>query len=213
MTKQFRKAKRRPSREHQDEEAEEKREADLDELWEVLAETKQPTWWHIPWRDGLNTAELCLRLARAAEAGYRIDDPNATIKLTMIHTIQKLISAPNRFQNTETYFQLQEHLSVLAGCSHLSGDHFITIAVRSCQLVISNSHGGGHAFNALLRGVWERHAPLDADKLMRATRCKDALGFPPEFDQNIAADRLRRAFYTAWDRGLYQVAYAIGGTK
>lgn len=214
VARQFRKPKKRPSREHQDALAADVRDADLSELWDVLAEIKQTNSWTIPWIDGVNAIELAMQLVRVTTSGKPLKSQSRE-ETAVIDFVLDWIAARQKEDDKnpasqEDYWQFQEYLSMLDGRTHYACDHFLRVAVRCAQLEIADSSGGGNGFNTQFDRV-RQHFPQEAERLIRAARCKDALGFSAEFDQNPERDRRRRAFYTAWDRSLYQVAYAVGG--
>lgn len=210
--RQFRKPKKRPSRERQDQLSDVRHEADLEELWLVLAEAKETNSWGVPWNRGTNAIALGLDLARQewdCERIHAISEIHRE-KLSVVEAIQHFLAHPNG--DTQTYWTMQDHLSRLDGSTFGLGDRLLRIAVRMVQLYHANSHGGGVAYNTLLIPVWDQ-LDVSSARLLRRHRCADALDIDPDFTQVPIDDRLRRAFYTAWDRGLYQVAYAVGGSK
>jgi hypothetical protein len=203
VAKQFRKAKRKTpgTQERKAQQADEKHEADLAELWDVLAESPEHSSWHVPWRDGRNAAGLCLQIIRAREPADHV-----TVDLAGMDLARRCLSDEVVY-TAELYWQLNEVISELTPARQSLSDYYLVAALRCIQLMICNSHGGGVAYNGLLDAL---NSTPDRDRLVRAARCKDALGIEPEFDQNTYWDRLRRAFYAAWDRKLYTVAYAVG---
>lgn len=210
--RQFRKPKKRPSRERQDQLSEVRHEADLEELWLVLAEAKESHSWGTPWSCGINAIALAMSLVRQEWDAERVQTITEIQreKLSAVEAVKHFLAHPNG--DTQTYWTMQEHLTMLDRSTFGIGDRMLRIAVRMVQLFHSNSHGGGFAFNTLLIPIWDELC-VGRDKLLRHHRCADALGIDPDFTQVGIDDRLRRAFYTAWDRGLFGVAYAVGRSQ
>lgn len=203
-TKQFRKSKRRPSSERANRVAEVKHDADIAELWEVLQEQRPFTPW-VPWRSGANAAGLALEASRYYFEFHTLHAHAG------IQAIDFLVNLDYALPTTETYHRLQDLLTELQERHNEIGFKLIQIALRCAQLQIANSSGGGHGFNSLLLDIdWTALPILDYQELIRRWRCKDAVGrWPNEKIPNKATERIRRAFLTAWDRGMYTVAYAV----
>jgi len=85
-------------------------------------------------------------------------------------------------------------------------------ALRCLQVTISNSSGGGEAYNVILmRALTELPVNLVEAHVLE-WRCYDAIG-TTAFLQGDLYDRRRRAFKIAWERGLFLAAYAIMPTR
>lgn len=211
MAKRFRKPKKRPSRIQQLANENARRDADLEELWDVLSESHGVPSWETPWRNGVNVVGLCL-------AVHRTLVPKETKHLDVVEELRRFTERTDEFR-VDDYWTLQRVQDHLAGQIHYPWERMLDVGARSAQLVISASHGGGRVYNDLLQLAWPTisqlprlipdHLVRRCGALLREFRCKDALNVDPSFDGG-QDDRLRRAFYTAWDRGLYQVAYAVG---
>jgi hypothetical protein len=72
----------------------------------------------------------------------------------------------------------------------------------------AKSDGGGEVYNAILIRPFSRLLPELVEHLVLEHRCQDSIGVSAVL-KGDTNDRLRRAFTTAWKRGLYQAAYAL----
>lgn len=184
---------------------------DLAELAAVISEHRLENnargWFEMPWVSGWNAAEL-------AYAGWSVETmrwdgvsrgTDDALRIAT-RTCELLVDQdPKSYSDADEVLDVASELIVLKGRDDV---RFLTAALRCMQVEISNSSGGGTVFNGILARVFERGDPARfADAVMHA-RCVDAIGTRLEF-QADGRDRLRRAFKTAWERGLYRAAYAL----
>lgn len=157
------------------------------ELAAVIAEHKLDNnaegWFKIPWRDGWNAVGL-------AVAASPLDYSRPW--LTGVFDARR--------NDMTTYWEAEERM--------VGADPMLRAGLRCLQIKISNSHGGGHVYNAILVGPFNEPAPQEVSDTVLEHRCRDAIG-TTAIMQNDVNDRLRRAFTTAWKRGLYLAAYSL----
>ncbi len=183
---------------------------DFVELAVTIAEHKQDNnargWFSIPWRDGWNAIDLLheewldvfmknsqnLPPNHLAAAGLL----NRMAKKEEYDRAAELLRSHEGFHLDDQ----RDSLEWIPGATQM-----MRAALRCLMLKISWSDGGGWAYNEFLRQAYQ-HA--GTPELVRKWRCIDAIGVGPAL-QNDANDRARRAFITAWDRGLYHAAYSI----
>ena len=141
-------------------------------------------WFLLPWRDGWNAVELAFRAS--GESDGWLED-----------VIQ------HRRANSEIYWISQEKQPA---------SPMLRLALRCLQVLVANSSGGGEVYNAILVTAFEAAWPETVAPLVLEYRCRDSIGVSAHIagDEN---DRLRRAFSTAWKRGLYHAAYALPRAK
>ena len=154
-------------------------------------------WLRLPWNNGWHAVELAREIAELTDrhAGFR--DP------------MRLLCS-QRVVTSEVY----DEAGRLAALAYGTGPAYY-VALRCLQMLIANSDGGGHVYNAwllpvLLRLTDEELGPTSV--AVRTWRCHDAIGTGPNLRGNLH-DPLRRAFVTAWTRGLYQAAYSLPKVK
>ena len=164
------------------------------ELAEVIAEytldSNAMNWFRSPWRNGWNAVELAYR------AVVDHDDHNWLGEVCRLHAI-----------GDDVYWDAQDRLS-----STVTPSKMMRAALRCLQILIAKSDGGGEIYNAILLGPFSMVYPESVAHLVLEYRCHDATGVWPALigDDN---DRLRRAFTTAWKRGLYLAAYSLPPAK
>jgi hypothetical protein len=181
--------------------AREEADPDWDELAAVLAESKLDAgpagWFTAPWRDGWNAVQLARDLAELENDGWA-DYERAVDTFLRVHVA-------TRANDASTYYEAEEYLRG-------SACYFQSAALRCLQLVISKSHGGGDVYNVVLRIAFDREktlpSPERAADLVMEHRGYDTLDTTLMM-QGEKYDRVRRAFQTAWNRGLYAVAAAL----
>jgi hypothetical protein len=160
---------------------------ELAELAAVIAEHKLDNnstgWFKPPWRDGWNAVEL------AARAG-RYDSWLFDVCL-------------KRRTDQEIYWAAQDRLSTT-----ISPYALTRAALRCLQVLIANSSGGGEIYNAILLEPFSTLLPENVAHLVMEHRCRDSIGVSAQMEGD-GNDRLRRAFTTAWSRGLYLAAYSL----
>lgn len=193
-----RKGPRRPPRKDRGGE-----DSELDELASVLIEhtldQNARGWFRLPWRNGWNTVELALEAANleALRGDTLVEHQHADWLTQVIH-------AKDRSQ--PIYWEAQDLLA-----PHRTSRMF-RAALRCLQVLIAESHGGGEVYNAILLPPFESNLPEDVTDLVLTARCRDSIGVGPH-TAGDGNDRLRRAFMTAWKRGLYHAAYALPPAK
>lgn len=183
---------------------------DLAELVSMLAESKLDDnatgWFQVPWRDGWAAARLGI------DCWYAVTTNLANTGAATARQVGTWIKARNISP------RIYEHAEIVL--LDASADvfrrgapdaRFLVAALRCVQLLIANSSGGGHGYNDVLRLAVERvpdsFISMIAPQVKKA-RCFDAIGVELGL-RNDKNDKLRRAFSIAWDRGLYQAAYAL----
>lgn len=191
---------------------------DLVELATIIAENRLATdargWFELPWRSGWNVAWLGVAIetrlvGRNSELSTKISGwiaKHQYARMPIVFWYSDHAELSLIYQEAESY---REPTS-----SKYTQRSALLVALRAIQLEIARSSGGGHVYNALLIQLLSdlnRPPHYFADLVMQA-RCKDALGTTIQL-KNDADDRKRRAFKTAWERGLYHAAYAIGPVK
>lgn len=150
-------------------------------------------WLRLPWLVGWNAVELARAIASLVEPYAPLRDPLATMCL-------------DRVGSSSVYAEAERLTQAAYGAYPA---HYV--ALRCLQVQVANSDGGGHVYNAWLLPVFLRltNEELgDASRAVLTWRCRDAIGVGPNL-RGDALDELRRAFKTAWTRGLYRTAYAL----
>lgn len=186
------------------------RDDDLATLAEVInehtLENNARGWFVLPWHSGWNAAALAYEawIVVSHEAGSIVIDEQLERRIKLM--IQFGDETTRVYEDANELLDLASDLVAMAGCDDV---RFLTAALRCIQIQISNSSGGGTAYNGVLLRPFERvsRSDLFAAAVMR-NRCRDAIGVSAVFAQD-SNDRLRRAFQIAWSRGLYRAAYAL----
>lgn len=186
--------KRKPARERVDDDL-----ADLITLLdEHRGETSVKGWLSVPWRDGWNAAHLALNIAGAVSQ-EEYERTRATS-----HELMDIMTSGNRTQST--YEALEDILRTIRWSSATPA---LRVAARIMQVVIAKSDGGGHVENVILEPI----VTSESEPWMLAHRAIDALGLNVLGTNTPEAVRRKKAFDTAWKRGLYRVAYALPYTE
>ena len=165
------------------------------ELAAVIAEHKFENyaagWFKLPWRDGWNAVGLA---AQAIEDRPNTDDYN-----DHYHWLRRVVR--NRETSNEVYWEAEDRL-------HQAIDPLTRAGLRCLQILIAKSSGGGEVYNSILVTPFAIPPSILVADFVMHHRCVDAIGTTPSL-KGDGNDRLRRAFTTAWQRGLYQAAYAL----
>jgi hypothetical protein len=179
---------------------------DLHELAEVLAEVQLDTnsrGWFLPvWRDGWNAVELAFEIWQEHYEATAFELERGISRYFKILKDRKQ-------QDTPHYLQIVDDLTAISLHGETQGRKMIAASLRCYQVLVSNSSGGGTVYNDILESALSTAHLNDAiaNSVMQ-WRCLDAIGTTITMRQD-ANDRLRRAFKTAWSRGLYLAAYAL----
>jgi hypothetical protein len=150
-------------------------------------------WLRLPWQLGWNAIELAREIAHLTDRYAPFRDPLATLCVERV--------------STPSVYEEAERLAQLAYGTHPA----YYVALRCLQMQVANSDGGGRVYNAWLLPVCLRLTNEELGEASRAVmtwRCHDAIGVGPSL-RGDALDEMRRAFRTAWTRGLYKTAYAL----
>jgi hypothetical protein len=156
---------------------------------EYTLDNNAANWFKLPWRDGWNAIELA---ERAADRTGDVTDDG------WLHAV-----CDCRLMGPDVYWIAQDRLSpVTTPCGLLRA------GLRCLQVMLAKSDGGGEVYNAILLGAFSSRSPEIMMDLVLEYRCRDSIGTTAVLcgDRN---DRLRRAFTTAWKRGLYLAAYSL----
>lgn len=163
-------------------------------LDEHRGETSVKGWLSVPWRDGWHAARLALDIA--AECGTeefkRVKDTWEHLKEILRDDVRTLA----------VYARLDEILHTIRW-SHATPA--LRAAARIMQVVIAKSDGGGEVENAILEPII---SGLDEPWMLYHRMC-DALGIRSATMLTPTLARRKKAFETAWKRGLFRVAYAL----
>jgi len=161
---------------------------EMAELAAVIAEhtldNNAENWFRLPWRDGWNAVELAMTAATDADA-----DP------WLVHTCLK------RMAGNDAYEVAQEFMA-------MTSSRMMRAALRCLQVLVAKSDGGGEIYNTILLRPFSLVLPETVAHLVMEYRCRDSIGVSPDL-QGDGNDRLRRAFVTAWTRGLYLASYSL----
>jgi len=178
---------------------------DLAELADVLAQNTGPKgsagWFSIPWRFGWNAVRLAFALCGNTLPTWNRDSEDRK-------WLEALLESPNPTKSAALYWRAQDLLLDLNVPREKTAAR---AALRCLQVYVGESDGGGALYNDILRPVFEAHEANGVSfgqDLMLRWRCQDAI-YTTIILQNDKNDRYRRAFKIAWERGLYQAAYAI----
>lgn len=171
---------------------------EMAELAAVIAEHKldnsAENWFRIPWRNGWNAIEL------AMNANTRV----YSTEFNERHADPWLVDVcRDRTTTEDIYWIAQDRLATTITPSSMK-----RAALRCLQILLAKSDGGGEVYNAILLGPFSSLLPEHVADLVMEYRCRDSIGVSSTLlgDRN---DRLRRAFVTAWSRGLYLAAYSL----
>ena len=186
-------------------------DSDLAELAAVIAEYQLDNnaygWFRLPWRDGWNAIGLALDIW-TPKAGFEhfVTTQEANVAKWLRNAIQLKLSTAN------LYHQATEDITTLAKTAFLLEEKMLVAALRCYQLHVSHSSGGGYVYNDALRRGFEgfdvTFGKHNAPEKIMEWRCQDAIGTTVQLQGDLN-DRTRRAFRTAWNRGLYLAAYAL----
>lgn len=146
-------------------------------------------WFSVPWRDGWNAVNLALD---ASQRAYRSSDPNEVPEWALF--LGRLIR--DRELSSQAYLTADMFIESRQVAA------FARAALRCYQLLVSRSDAGGDGYNRILFPLFDAQEPEAHEGTIRYWRAQDALG-------GFVDERRRAAFNTAWNRGLYKVAYAV----
>jgi hypothetical protein len=145
-------------------------------------------WFRPAWRNGWNAIELAT--AASNEKGGALGWLNETCKTRVPELAMSMTyELAGQFMNDAQTPMLRA-------------------ALRCLQILVANSHGGGEVYNSILVDPFAMALPEDVFDLVLEYRCRDSIGTTAQFQGDLN-DRLRRAFTTAWKRGLYVASYAL----
>jgi hypothetical protein len=152
-------------------------------------------WLTLPWRNGWCASELAFMVA------HRITN-HATpgLEPSPFNLLRKIIRA--RAAHREVYYVLDEALLTIRWTDATPA---MRASMRCVQVLVANSDGGGHVYNAILGPI----AASITEEDIITWRCADAIGVHPSEPATPEIERRRRLFATAWRRGLFHLAYAI----
>jgi len=144
-------------------------------------------WFHTPWRDGWNAIGLAY--------------------MSGTHDTFRWLSGVLERKEVEPalYWEAADRLIELQVVDTSAMER---AALRCLQVLVANSSGGGHAYNAILIPPFSLLAPSEVAEHILEYRCRDSIGTTAVL-QGDSNDRLRGAFRTAWTRGLYVAAYSL----
>lgn len=158
-------------------------------------------WFCTPWRDGWNAVELAHDLVEPNE-------PNSWRAVEATWLGRLIYAGPQERERTrwgnEVYWMAEEQLRDTTDVA----DRMMRAALRCLQVLVANSSGGGHAYNAILIPAFLHVNPAAVVDSIMEHRCEDSIGTTMQL-QGDENDRLRSAFRTAWSRGLYLAAYSL----
>ncbi len=174
---------------------------DLATLARVLDESKLDNnakgWFIPPWHDGWNAIELALAQAHHEEHGQYPGYHPAAVSSGELWEVQLLVD--KRIRTNEAYHNIGE---ILVSGTLIKRRAFYA-ALRCYQVLIANSHGGGHVYNDVLRPIFNSIEITERlASLVEQHRRNDAIG-------KNADEKYKRAFQIAWRRGLYLAAYSL----
>lgn len=157
-------------------------------------------WFRPPWRNGWCAVEL------AFEAWLLLFRATSTEVSQGVGRYFKVV-VDRKLTSNESYMQASDDLTALS-LHGGDGAQMLMAAIRCYQVFLANSSGGGEVYNEILKRAFDSLDPIGIEDLILDWRCLDAIGTTPSLRQD-ANDRLRRAFITAWRRGLYLAAYSL----
>lgn len=185
---------------------------DLVELASVIAEFQLDNnahgWFRPAWRDGWNAVGLAFETWKELYADHH---PHTTEHERGIGRYLTIL-IDRRTRSAEAYHQASDDITALS----LRGrreTQLLIAAMRCYQVLVADSSGGGEVYNDVLKKAFEglEDNPFPIESFVGVIlewRCRDAIGTTAQM-QSDANDRLRRAFITAWQRGLYLAAYSL----
>jgi len=172
-------------------------------LNEFRLECNAKGWFTLPWRNGRNAVSLATAYARTFVAfrSGRLDPSLPTAMSDGFTTLALRFGA--HLQASGLYWTIDDIRDDLRTVNH-PGVPALRAALRCLQLWLSSSDGGGHGYNIVLQDTL-----VDvSEELVLEWRCHDAIGVGSQLDGS-PADKQRRAFRLAWERGLFHAAYAL----
>jgi hypothetical protein len=165
------------------------------ELAEVIAEhaldNNAENWFRLPWRNGWNAVELAATATVDASDSWLLD----------------VCACVPRPTSDDIYWAAQDRLS-----STITPSRMMRAGLRCLQALLAKSDGGGEVYNAILRTPFANVYPESVAHLVLEYRCRDSIGVSAGLIGDVN-DRLRRAFTTAWKRGLYLASYSLPPAK
>jgi len=181
---------------------------DLAELAAVIAEFQLDNnvhgWFRPAWRDGWQAIELAW--SSWGSLGWGIP---TEYEQEISHWLFSMLA--RRTVTTDVYERAGDLIETLPSIGDMRRSKYLIAAFRCYQILIANSSGGGEVYNDVLKKAFdgiEIEEPLGYAEHILEYRCRDAIGTTAQL-QGDANDRLRRAFRTAWQRGLYLAAYSL----
>ena len=170
------------------------------------------TRFESPWRCGANAAWGLCDYFTSRFNGVQTEPD----KLVAIGQMSRLVYAtfhiaPHSGVGGTEPKALYEDAAELGSKASFVRDRQVLFAFTRCvQLYVSHSDGGGYVYNELLQQV-ESSTDLNEeafDSSMREARALDAIGSKTML-KNDAADPIRAAFLTLWQRKHYRAIYAL----
>src|SRR5262249_8938144 len=148
-------------------------------------------WFELPWRDGRNAGLLCFDVAARI-----VEHTNNPETIRGLNEILRPVMIDNP---AHLYTRLEDLLGLVHRWGYQGVNDPLRAGFRCFQLWISQSSGGGHGYNDVIK----RHcAEACEEDLVMKHRGRDALGTELQL-QGDAMDRYRGAFKIAWGRGLF----------
>lgn len=184
----------------------------VDELARNRYENQLGGWLALPWRSGRSVLALLVGVMDAFETAPRMAHSGPGFQRALDQCAKwcerwDLLSPAA----SEVYREAADLEMEAWRLGHtLALSSLLVTACRVVRLAVSNSSGGGHAYNDQLTWLITT-ASLNAADLaepIKRSRCLDAIGTLPDA-ANDGHDQLRQAFLRAWDQGLYALCYAL----
>ena len=156
------------------------------------------SWFEMPWRDGKNAISIPMRYLVEVVGGPLTEEAK-----TLLQRIRDCLSLADA---------AYEPAAQLLGCMTIEPlKPWLQALARCVQLYASHSHGGGHAYNALLTKLVD-DVPFEHEvhfaAIVRDARCLDAIGTTHHL-ANDGYDRVRQAFLTLWNGNHHRAIYAL----
>ena len=179
--------------------------AETFDVFALLAEDVEPHapegWFKLPWRDGRQAIDLITHLLRGTYGCQMTSDEAEQV--SDVATLD--VTDPDLYWRCEALREDVVRINTPSSTAEL-----MLMRLRMLQLYTSNSHGGGHGYNAVFLRGWHKldaRAVAPAERLVEHYRMFDALGV--EGSLANVSPRRQQAFAAAWRAGMFRAAYAL----
>lgn len=199
---QTRKKKRKVAKNVKPFHAREEQDYISDFLWKLPGADAPHGWFESPWRDGRNAIGMVIDLVRA-DAKQASSTEGQTVVNHAVEFLRTWETNPDR---SEVYWKSSDLRDSVRTIAIRPIHQMLEAGLRCIELLVSNSHGNGSAYNNVLDVAMDRLYGAEGPPIGVTTavvskwRIRDAIGLD---------ETRRRACEIAWKRGLFRLIYGF----